>query len=315
MKIFDYSEKTILDIKKIPKKYKDSGELFILCQNKEVPLLRDVFDFDESTIIDCADLDESVRYTGFDGYDFLSMVHVELSENDSLQREINFYVSSRYIVLVMPNHDSARLYELEKKLLQSAKSVEERAGRINLLYFSIFHNLMTDFSDTLETLEDKMQALSEEIVLNVEKNQFEQINIFKNMAYSLKKQLRALSYLGEQILLDENKLIAKDQARYFRNINTRLKKLYDFSESLYNLSSEMLYTYDSRLTMKMNDTVNKLTAITLLFGPLTVITGIYGMNFDVMPELKWLFGYPLTLIGMALIILILYIFLKKKKWL
>lgn len=315
MKIYDYSLKSILDIKKIPEKYKENGELFVLCQTHEVPLLQEVFEFDESTIIDCADLDESVRYTSFEGYDFISMIHVEILDNKFLQREINLYVSSRYLVLVMPDHDSPRLFEMEKKLIETAKLVEERTRRINILYFSIFHNLLTDFSDTLETLEDNMQALSEDIISNVNKAQFAQVNIFKNMAYTLKKQIRALSYLGEQILLDENKLIGRDQVRYFRNVNTRLKKLYDFAESLYNLSSEMLYTYDSRLTMKTNDTVNKLTTLTLFFGPLTVITGIYGMNFEFMPELNWPLGYPLALATMVIISGVLYIILKKKKWL
>jgi magnesium transporter len=135
------------------------------------------------------------------------------------------------------------------------------------------------------------------------------------MAYTAKKQLRALSYLGEQILIDENGLLDKRQIRYFRNIYTRLKKLYDFAESLYDLGGELLHTYDSKLTIKTNEIINKLTIITLFFGPLTVITGIYGMNFEFMPELSWPAGYPLALLFMTVVCVAIYLTMKRKKWL
>lgn len=315
MKIYDYFSKTDYEGKSFPASCKKSNELLIVCQTHEVSLLRDVFGFDESTVLNCTDLDESVRYTSFDGYDFISMIHIEINENSLQLREINLYISASYLVLVMPEHDSKRLHLMETKLFDLAKCMDERKGRINWLYYSVFSNLLADFSDTLESQEDNMQALSEEIVDNVNKTHFTQIHNYKNMTFIIKKQLRALSYLGEQILLDENKLIGKGQIHYFRSVNTRLKKLYDFSEGLYNFSNEMLHSYDSRLTMKTNDTVNKLTAITLFFGPLTVITGIYGMNFNNMPELKWFFGYPLALIIMVIISLIMFIIMKMKKWL
>lgn len=315
MRIFDYSGKTVIEAAVFPEGCRKSEELFIMCRPNEVSLLSDVFGFDESTVIDCADLDESVRYTSFDGYDFISMVHAELSEEAVLLREINLYVSARLLVLVVPEHNSTRLAAFETKLIDAAKSAEEKQKRINHLYFAVLHNFLADFSDMLEMLEDRMQALSERIVSSVEKKQFAQVNSFRNMAYTIKKQMRSMSYLGDQILLDENRLLDKNQARYFRNLNTRFKKLYDFAESLYNLSGEMLYSYDSRLSMKTNDTVNKLTAFTLFFGPLTVITGIYGMNFDFMPELGWRFGYPLALLTMAVVCIVLFIVLKRKKWL
>jgi magnesium transporter len=124
-----------------------------------------------------------------------------------------------------------------------------------------------------------------------------------------------MSYTGGEILMDENGLMGKRQLHYFRNIDTRLKKLYGFADSLYELSGEILHTYDSKLAIKMNETMGKLTVITLFFGPLTVITGIYGMNFDFMPELNWPAGYPLALAVMAAVSFLIYVVMKKKKWL
>jgi magnesium transporter len=81
------------------------------------------------------------------------------------------------------------------------------------------------------------------------------------------------------------------------------------------LSSDLLHTYDSKFSVQMNETVNKLAAITLIFSPLTVIAGIYGMNFHHMPELKWAYGYPVSLGVMTVVGLAIFVVMKKKKWL
>jgi magnesium transporter len=313
MKLFDSTGKNTLESAVFPESYRDS-ELFVLCRSAEVPVLQSVFGFDENTVLDCSDLDESVRYASFEGYDFISVVHMEIARDDFLLREINLYISKHYLVLVLPNHDSPKLSLLEASMLSAADTAAERPGRVNRLYFLLFHSLLSAASDMLEVLEDQMEALLEEIMENADEKQLTEIARLRKMAYTAKKLLRALSYLGEQILMDENGLLDKKQGRYFRNVDTRFKKLYDFAESLYELGGELLYTYDSKLTMKTNDTVNKLTLITLFFAPLTVITGVYGMNFEIMPELSWSFGYPLVLFSMAGISAVLYWILKKKKW-
>jgi magnesium transporter len=315
MKLFDYSAQQILDCKVFPDSCRDSTELFVLCRSSEVPLLQEAFNFDEHTVLDCTDLDESVRYASYEGYDFISLVHMEIEGDDVALREINLYIAARYLVLVLTEHEGPRLKQIESSILTAAENMAPRTGRINRLYFLIFHSLMGDFSDMLETLEDQMETLSESITDDAGDKNLTEISRLRKMAYTAKKQLRALSYLGEQILIDENGLLDKKQIKYFRNIDTRLKKLYDFAESLYELGGELLHIYDSKLTIKTNEIVNKLTIITLFFAPLTVITGIYGMNFDFMPELNWKIGYPLILLIMASICLVLYLIMKKKKWL
>ena len=325
MKLFDCASGDFLESDTFPKGL-NSDELFIICRSTEISLLQDVFGFDKSAILECTDLDENVRYTSFDGYDFISLVHMETEQNAERKRnfalrEINMYVASRFLVLVLPEHDSPRIARLETSLFDVAASMGSVVTSKNALphlirlYFLVFDGLIVDFSDTMEALEDEMEALSETITENADKCHIVDIGRLRKIVYTVKKLLRYLSYLGTQILMDENGLIDKKYAKYFRNVDTRLKKLYDFSESLYELSNELLHTYDSRLTMKTNDTINKLTIMTLFFGPLTVITGIYGMNFEVMPELSWPFGYPLTLGIMALVSFVLYWLLKKNEWL
>lgn len=314
MKLFDYAKKQYTESEKLSGEAVLGGELFIFCRTNELPSLKEIFGFDESTVLDCTDLDESVRFTSYDGYDFVSLVHMETGKSGAILREINLYVSKSYLVLVMPEHESDKMLRFEASVLETAKHAGEKKSCLNRVYFSIFNELLSDYSDLLESMEDDVESLSESIIKHVEKIQFTNINYLRKLAYTAQKQLRALSGLGEHILVDENGIIEHSQNRYFANVDSRFKKLYGFAENLYDLSGGLLDTYDGKLSMKTNDIVTKLTVLTVFFAPLTVISGIYGMNFEFMPELKNPLGYPMTLASMLLVCVLIYVILKLKKW-
>ena len=313
MKIFDFGAKK-LNGAIIPKTLPETG-IFIACRTTEVHTLSERFGWDVSTATECVNLDETVRYAGYDGYDFVSLIHMEIADGGVTQREINLFVSKRYLVMVLPEQAGTRLEALEAVMCRIAGNTDAKPERLTYLYHLVFSRLAADYADVLEALEEELEALSEVVTKNPRKDQLDEIERLRKEAYTAKKILRALSYIGDDILMDENAFLKKDQLRYFRSINTRLKKLYDFAASLYELSRVILNVYDSKLAIKMNETVNKLTVITLFFAPLTVITGIYGMNFTHMPELGWTIGYPLSLGIMATVSLIIYLVLKKQKWL
>ncbi len=313
MTIINLKENIVLESEIFPLEMADCKELFVMCNVEELVQFDDVFKLEKSTVIDCADLDETVRYTNFDGYDFVSLIHMETITRNVILREINIYISKHYLFIVIPEHNSPRLAEFEKALISAAKSLVGKPHTVNRLYFFTFHSLLADFSDMLEQLEDDIESLSEVITTCVDTSCFSKINDLRRLTFTAKKQLRALSYLGEELLVDENNIIDKMQTRYFRNIDTRLKKLYDFAASLYDLSGQLLYSYDSKVSSKTNDIMTKLTLITTFFAPLTLIAGIYGMNFVHMPELRMRYAYPVVLIVMAAISLAIYLYLRKKR--
>ena len=92
-------------------------------------------------------------------------------------------------------------------------------------------------------------------------------------------------------------------------------RMVDTIENFRDMLSAMLDTYLSSLSNRMNEVMKTLTIIATIFIPLTFIAGLYGMNFEYMPELKWHFGYLYVLVIMVLIALIMLVFFKRKKWL
>jgi magnesium transporter len=291
------------------------NEFFLLCSSSEIPSIQNYFHLDESTVLECTNLDESVRFASLDGYDFISMVYLQQKNNRIATIEVNAYIFPNGIILVMPDQVDGLLKQVEITIINRFLDLTGQNGQLNKGLYAIFHTFLMDFSNLLEKIEDDMEILQEKIMMNVENVKFADVNHYRQMTYTIRKQMRALSYLGSQILINENKLINSNHMRHFHNIDLRLKKQYDFSVNLCELSNQLQVSYDSRMAAKTMDAVNKLTVITIFFGPLTVITGIYGMNFLNMPEIKWEWGYPLSLLIMAITTGITYLILKKKKWL
>ncbi len=315
MKIFDLV--TTREIENQLDWYQAKGQYFIFCDASEVTTLQQMFLFDDSTIMDCMTVDENVRFESFAQYDFISLIHLSMQNGNLINNEVNVYIGPNYLVLIPPaDPAAAAAYEaLCRGIISGEKRSEYLSEQVlNILYYKIFDKLITDLFFMLEAVEDQVQAVESLIITKAEKSHFGAIARLKEMTGRIKKMFRPLLYVGDQFVVNENGLIPQEMMRYFKHIDIRLNKLYDFAANLGDMTDQLIYLFDSKIASQTNEIVTRLTILTLFFSPLTVITGIYGMNFIFMPELKWYFGYPLAILLMAGVTGFIYFVLKKKKW-
>ena len=101
---------------------------------------------------------------------------------------------------------------------------------------------------------------------------------------------------------------------YFSDIHDHLIKLSDMIASDRELTSDMRDNYLSINSSRMNKHMMVLTVISSIFIPLTFIVGVYGMNFENMPELTWKYGYFIILLFMAFIAIEMFLWFKRKGW-
>ncbi len=288
---------------------------FIICTPEELIEKQDYFKFDSSTIIDCVNYDENVRFSSFSGYDFISMIHFYLDGNIINLSELNIYVGAKYLVLVLPGgYENTVFNNLKEECIKRISNFLPEEVSLNRIYYCIFDWLLTDLSNILEVIEDNINEIEDSITKKLSKDDLGKINNIKSTVYKIKKHVRPLLYIGDQFLINENKFIEPENLKFFKNIDVRINKIFDFCVSIQEFANQVLIMYESRVTMQTNDIVTKLTVLTLFFAPLTIITGIYGMNFEHMPELKWTYGYPFAFLLMILVLLIIYILLKIRKW-
>ena len=112
----------------------------------------------------------------------------------------------------------------------------------------------------------------------------------------------------------ENLFDAKTK-RLFQILIRKVTLFSHEAQQIWEYTSQIRDVYQQRLDVHQNSIMKVLTIVTTIFMPLTLITGWYGMNFKEMPELNWVYGYPVIIILSILIVVILCIVFKKKKWL
>jgi len=140
--------------------------------------------------------------------------------------------------------------------------------------------------------------------------------------YELNRELttlrRAVSPLRapmQQFAQAQVRGVSADMALFFRDVADHLARVSDAVDSVGNLLSSAFDANMSRIGVQQNDDMRRMSAWAAIFAVITVLAGIYGMNFARMPELRWSFGYPLVLLVMAGLSVVLYRMFKKSGWL
>ena len=113
---------------------------------------------------------------------------------------------------------------------------------------------------------------------------------------------------------NENNLFSKTTLVYLRDVQDHAIHIVEAVETLREMGNSLVDTYYFTLSQRMNEVMKVLTIIATIFIPLSFIAGVYGMNFEIMPELKWPHGYPVILGVMFLVALVMLSFFRRKHW-
>jgi magnesium transporter len=180
------------------------------------------------------------------------------------------------------------------------------------------HHILNEIVKTgLKSYDERAVELTKEI------EYFEENMFLKNRKASL---LEGLYYLKRKvdvtrrILLLSNEIIEKTDARehsdtYTRDTRDLYIKVHSIYDSLFENTNHLLSIYFSISSQRTNEIIRVLTIFSVFFMPLTFIVGIYGMNFEFMPELKTRYGYPAVMLLMACVTGLIYLWFKRRGWL
>jgi magnesium transporter len=136
----------------------------------------------------------------------------------------------------------------------------------------------------------------------------QQLLFVRRAVWPLREAINGLSRSDCPFLHESTKI-------FIRDVYDHVVQIVDTIETLREMVSASLDIYLSSVSYRLNAVMRVLTVITTIFMPLTFIAGIYGMNFEYMPELKWPWGYPMAIGIMGLVAAIMLIGFRRKKWL
>jgi len=245
-----------------------------------------------------------------------------------------------FIVLKMLSYDDAnQMVEEEQVSLVLAEnfviSFQERIGDVfdpvrdrirnskgrirkmgaDYLCYSLIDAVVDNYFSILEKIGEKIESMEEKLVSDPTEKMLQQIHKLKREMITLRKSVWPLRELISGLQRSESSLIGETTDIYLRDTYDHTIQVIDTVESFRDMVSGMLDIYLSSISNRMNAVMKVLTIIATIFIPLTFVAGIYGMNFEYMPELHWRWGYGIIWLVFVVIVTIMVIYFRRKKWL
>jgi magnesium transporter len=190
------------------------------------------------------------------------------------------------------------------------------AGRgADFLVHALLDGLVDQFQPVVEEMDQVVDALEEAVLANPQQRVLQEILVLKRNAQRLRRTLLPQRDVVNRFARGEfPRLVREETHMYFRDIYDHVVRVEEMVEGLRDMSESVLDTYLSAINNRMNEVMKVLSIVAVVFLPLTLIAGIYGTNFENLPELGWQWGYFGMLGAMAIIALGLIAFFRWRRW-
>jgi magnesium transporter len=238
---------------------------------------------------------------------------IYFDENEKIINEqVSMIVGKNYVVSFQEIEGDV-FTPIRNRLRNSSGQIRKRGA--DYLAYTLIDTIIDNYFVVLERIGEKIEDIEEQLLKNPTQDTTLEIHSLKKDLILLRRSVWPLREVTGVLERGESKLIHKSTRIFLRDVYDHTIQVIDTIESSRDLLSGMLDVYLTTVSNKMNSVMKVLTIIATIFMPLTFIAGIYGMNFQNMPELSWKYGYYLSLVLMAVIGLLMLLFFKRKKWL
>jgi magnesium transporter len=207
-----------------------------------------------------------------------------------------------------------------KSIESVAKRTQTKSGRpmrkgTDMLAYEILDVLVDNIIPTIEELQETLSKAEVEALQDPKQDTLSHVMRVKRSILSLNRFMSTQREIVNNLSRGLYPLISEHAQIYYRNIYDHLVRIESFNQDLRDLADNVLTTYLSSVSNRMNQVMKVLSIVAAIFLPLALIAGIYGMNFVNMPELQWQFGYFVIIGVMAALAGGLALYFRKKKWL
>ena len=297
---------------------------FIICNPWELKFFKKTLKISNQAYKNCLSYHEKVTVNILDDYIFFNLSNFQINKEDLTLEEINIFLSEKYILILIRKKND--VYEQIKQLMRENFYYKSNLTlSLFTIYSSILRIIISNQFENLASVEERILEIEDNIINEVDKDMSSEISNIRSICRCCVKNIRPLTYMidtllkyGMEFFSKENiksDYLEKDYKNILQGLDVSIDKLYNFSLSTRELADKLLDIYSSKVSEKTNNLITKLTIFTGTAVPISIITGIYGMNFKYMPELTYKYGYILTILVILLIIVISFIIFKTKKFL
>jgi magnesium transporter len=279
-------------------------------------LARDPFNFHPLAIDDCFEAREHPKIEGFEEGDYLFVITHGLTAGSTPERteivELDAFLGRRYLFTY--HEQASRSIAATWDLVSRNHGGPLRRGPAAVLH-AILDRQVDSIEPVLESLEERIEEVEARVLQRPQSTELVRLLKLKRTTLHLRRWLTKQREVLLRLARNEFTLVGAHEAILFRDVYDHVFRFTDWLETHREMITSLQETYLSVTNLRLGEIMKFLTLFTAVLMPLTVMTGIYGMNFEHMPELGQKWGYPAVLLLMAAVVVGVLMFFRRRGWL
>ena len=235
------------------------------------------------------------------------------SEQRSVESEQVSIITGENYVLSFQERPGDVFDAVRRRLTEGLGRVRNMGA--DYLAYALADAVVDNYFLVLEALQEEFEELEELVLFEDGPNPSTRVHTLTRELLSLRRAVWPMREAASAMMRGQIQAVTEEVQVFFRDIYDHIVQIIDWVEMVRDGLKGLVDTYQSKVSNSTNAVMRVLTIVSTIFIPLTFIAGIYGMNFRIMPELDWPFGYPLILGVMLLVTGGMILYFKRKKWL
>ena len=265
-----------------------------------------------SLLVDDLLSDQRPKAEEYEGYLFFTMKMLYRIEARVIDYEqVSFVLGHDFLISFQEKEGD--LFDGFRDRIRLDLGKVRKKGADYLLY-RLIDIIVDNYYNVLDKVGDFIEEIEENVYEDPSNKTFYKIQSLKKELIYLRKALYPLREALSKIVKGESEFIQEENMRYYSDVYDHVAHLIDSLDTYKDLISSLLDIHINAMNTKLNEVMKVLTVFSTIFMPLTFIVGVYGMNFDVMPELRWPWGYYGVWGVMLVIVIVMIMYFRKKRW-
>ncbi len=262
---------------------------------------------------DIVNTEQRPKMEDFDNYIYVVVKMPYFNENgdEIIIEQISLILTAKFVICFQEREGD--VFNAVRERIRNGKGQIRKMGADYLLH-ALIDSIVDNYFVILEKIGEQIESLEEELVTHPTPQTLHHIHNLRREMILLRKSIWPIREVISSLERAGSSLVKESTNIYLRDVYDHVIQVMDTIDTLRDVLSGMLDTYLSSISNRMNEVMKVLTIIATIFIPITFVAGIYGMNFQYMPELEWRVGYFTILGVMAAIALTMVAYFRTKKW-
>ncbi|MDT8322772.1 MAG: magnesium/cobalt transporter CorA [Bacteroidota bacterium] len=272
----------------------------------------DAFDLHALTLEDITNTAHRPKLEEFEQYLLVILHHFREGDDGLLDEENIALVLTQRMVLSF-SVGTQEIFRPNRERIGAANGRFRARGADYLLY-TLIDSVVDHYVLLLEAMDDSVAELEDAVLSGATRDTVAELHTQRRRLMQLRRAVLPLRDMVIQLQREETEMIGSDITMFLHDVQDHLNQVLDMIESDRETVAGLIELYMTHESNRMNEVMKVLTIIATVFIPLTFIAGVYGMNFDYMPELRFAWGYPAALAVMLLVAIAMFIFFRRRRW-